>query len=227
LRIAISGQSGCGNTTATNNVGGALQLRVVNYTFRDLAKELNLGFDALHSHAEKTFIYDYLTDLVCIRAALSQSIIVGNRLAAWLVEADLRVWLHASLEARAARIARRESEKGSSYESVLYKTLQRDAQNRRRYLQVYGIDIQDHNDLDITINTEMLTADQVSSLIASAATWAKGNTLRRENVHLARIREIISENLKVPEKALFNSEENWDVKVLYDEFLARNNRIRP
>ena len=77
LKIAISSHSGCGNTTATNNVGATLGLEVVNYTFRDLAKDLNIPFEAIQQGASKSRIYDYLTDLNLMRAALRPRVVVG------------------------------------------------------------------------------------------------------------------------------------------------------
>lgn len=215
MRIAISGHSGCGNTTATTNVGKNLNLKVMNYTFRDLANGLSMSFDDLHKEAPSNFIYDYLTDLTCIRAALHKDIVLGTRLAAWLMDADLRIWLHAPLEARAARINCRESEKNSSYEHVLYKTLKRDEQNRKRYLQLYGIDINDHSDFDITINTDMLTAEQVSSLIVAAAQWASKNQMERKNLHLPRIREIIAENLDISVDTLTSLDTPVDIPAIF------------
>lgn len=205
MRIAISGHSGCGNTTATTNVGTALKLKVINYTFRDLAKELNMSFEDLHREAGENNIFDYMTDLQLIRSALAPNVIVGSRLAAWLMDAELRIWLQASLEVRASRINLRESEKHSGPEAVLYKTLRRDEQNRRRYMKLYGLDINDHSDFDITINTQMLTAEQVSSLVVAAAQWVSVNHLERQNMHLPRIKEIIAENLRIPMEALSNS----------------------
>jgi CMP/dCMP kinase len=215
MRIAISGHSGCGNTTATTNIGQSLDLKIMNYTFRDLAKELGMTFDELHKEAPDNFIFDYLTDLKCIRAALHQKIVLGTRLASWLMEADLRIWLHASLEARAFRINKRETEKNSSYEQVLYKTLKRDEQNRKRYLMLYGIDINDHSDFDMTINTEKLTASQVSGLIQSAAQWAYENKLERKNIHIGRIRQIVCEKLKLPLEALTDAHFEVEVSEIF------------
>ncbi|MBX9702805.1 MAG: cytidylate kinase family protein [Silvanigrellaceae bacterium] len=219
MRIAISGHSGCGNTTATTNVGKALDLKVVNYTFRDLARELSLNFEDLHKEASTNLIYDYLTDLVLIRQSLAHTnIVIGTRLAAWLMEAQLHIWLHAPLETRAARISCRESEKHSSHESVLYKTLKRDQQNQKRYLRLYGINIEDHSDFDITINTEKLAAQQVSNLVVAAAQWASTNkSTPRHNVHLERICEIISENLKLPLEALKNPDYPVNILDLYNK----------
>lgn len=215
MRIAISGHSGCGNTTATTNVGRALGLNIVNYTFRDLARELDISFDDIHREAPDNFIFDYLTDLKCIRAALQENIVLGTRLAAWLMDADLRIWLQAPLEARARRINKRESEKEATYESVLYKTLKRDEQNRKRYLQLYGLDIHDHSDFDVTINTEKLTAEQVSSLIVAAAQWATKNQLERKNLHIKRIQTIIADKLKLSEKVFTDLNFEMNVKDIF------------
>jgi CMP/dCMP kinase len=213
LKIAISSHSGCGNTTATNNVGATLGLEVVNYTFRDLAKDLNIPFEAIQQGASKSRIYDFLTDLNLMRAALRPRVVVGSRLAGWLVDADLRVWLHAPLEARAKRIFQREPDKHAGYESVLYRTLQRDEQNRKRYLEIYGIDINDRSDFDIIINTEKLTAEQVSSLIV--AQWASQNQLDRGNPHLLRIRKIISDNLGIDPRILVDAALSIDITEIY------------
>jgi cytidylate kinase len=213
LRIAISGQSGCGNTTAVHNVGKTLGLNVVNYTFRDLARDLDVPFEEIQKRAGETKVYDFLTDLSLIRASLQPRAVVGSRLAAWLVDADLRVWLHAPLETRAKRIHQRE--KDSLYESVLYRTLQRDEQNRKRYLQLYGIDINDRSDFDIIINTERLTAEQVSSLIVAAARWASQNQLDRKNLHLQRIRNMIADSLHIDPKVLVDDSVSVDLRRVY------------
>lgn len=215
LKIAISSHSGCGNTTATNNVGATLGLEVVNYTFRDLAHNLGLPFEIIQKNASKTNIYDFLTDLNLMRASLRPRVVVGSRLAGWLVDADLRVWLHAPLEARAKRIFQREPDKHAGYESVLYRTLQRDEQNRKRYLEIYGIDINDRSDFDIIINTEKLTAEQVSSLIVAAARWASQNELDRGNPHLLRIRKIISDNLSIDPRILVDDALKIDTREIY------------
>jgi CMP/dCMP kinase len=215
LRIAVSGLSGCGNTTATHNVGETLDLQVVNYTFRDLATDLELPFEDIQAEAEQSRVFDYLTDLQLIRASLQPKVIVGSRLAAWLVDADLRVWLQAPLETRAKRIFRREPERYPSYEAVLYRTLQRDEQNRKRYLQLYGIDINDRSDFDIIINTEKLTAEQVSSLIVAAARWASQNQLERKNIHLERIRKIISDALRLDPIVLTDAQTDLHVSAVY------------
>jgi cytidylate kinase len=197
------------------NVGRTLDLKVVNYTFRDLAADIGVSFEEIHDRSQLNRSFDYLTDLNQIRLSLQPKVVVGSRLAAWLVNADLRVWLQASLEERAKRIFRREVDKGLTYESVLYRTLQRDEQNRKRYLQLYGIDSNDRSDFDIIINTEKLTAEQVSSLIIAAARWASQNQLDRKNLHLGRIKNIISDSLKIDPAVLADPSLSVDLKAVY------------
>jgi CMP/dCMP kinase len=114
------------------------------------------------------------------------------------------------------RIFRRETGENLSYESVLYRTLQRDEQNRKRYLQLYGIDSNDRSDFDIIINTEKLTAEQVSSLIVAAARWASQNQLDRKNLHLERIRNMLTDGLHIDPAALVDPEVPVDLKTIYD-----------
>ena len=81
--------------------------------------------------------------------------------------------------------------------------------------RIYGIDINHRNDFDIIINTEKLTAEQVSSLIVAAARWASQNRLDRRNLHLLRIRKIISDNLDIDPKILVDDSLSIDVKEIY------------
>jgi len=220
VKIAISGYSGCGNTTATRNVGEKLNCEVFNYTFRNLANDIGVTFEEIHKDASCNAIYDYLTDAMAMRIALKDEIIIGTRLAAWLTEADLRIWLTASLDERARRISSRENRQQEySYEYFLYKTLKRDEQNRQRFIRLYGIDINQYSDLDLTINTQILTAEQVASLIVAASKWVSKNKLMRKNIHLQRIIKIIAKNLQVPEIVLCDLNYQFDIYKIF-------NRIR-
>lgn len=43
LRVAISGKSGCGNTTVSTLLSKRLGIRLVNFTFRQLAEEKGIS----------------------------------------------------------------------------------------------------------------------------------------------------------------------------------------
>ncbi len=44
MRIAISGKSGCGNTTVSTLVADRMNYKMINFTFRTLAKEKGIEF---------------------------------------------------------------------------------------------------------------------------------------------------------------------------------------
>ena len=134
VRIAISGLSGCGNTTACHNVANAMNLKVVNYTFRNLAQDMNLKFEEILEKRKEDPSYDYLLDRKQIDLVVSQdNTIMGSRLACWLVHADLKVWLESPLRERAARIAERETR---DYYEVLVETKTRDEYDIAQILEV-------------------------------------------------------------------------------------------
>lgn len=194
MRIAISGLSGCGSTTACTNVGKALGLKVVNYTFRNLAAANFLHLSEVQRLAARHREIDYLTDQRLIQLAQREkNCVVGSRLAGWLIDADLSVWLEAPLETRAGRIAHREKLPLATVKRV---TAKRDADNIARYKKVYGVDTLDHSDFDIVVNTSRLSARQVAELIVTAAKWAAANRERPVNPHAQRIKAIISQKLK-------------------------------
>ncbi|MBI3587647.1 cytidylate kinase family protein [Candidatus Micrarchaeota archaeon] len=194
MKIAISGLTGCGNSTATNNVASALGLPVVNYTMHNMAAESGMDFEEFHAMAQKSDAVDIELDSKIIELAQkadeqSGGCVVGTRLAGWLLQdADLRVWLHASLEVRARRVASRE---GLPYAEVLQRVSARDDADISRYKRIYGVDINDHEGFDLIVNTEYLTAEQAASLIVAAEKLAKQNRLKKP-IKLARhIRDVI------------------------------------
>ena len=156
-RIAISGKSGCGNSTVSRIVSERLNLRLINYTFHDIARERGVPFEEVWMLAQKDPQYDLKLDEMQVRMASEGNCVLGSRLAIWLLEdADLKVYLDAPLEVRAERIAKRE---GKPYRDTLKETMERDRRDRERYIKLYSIDIDDFAFADLVINTE--EGDQV------------------------------------------------------------------
>jgi len=176
LKIAISGLSGCGNTTVSKLVAKKLRCRFLNYTLRNLAAGLKKPFPAVQKQAEKSPVFDYAVDKKqAILAASSPRIVVGSRLACWLdspkvlgklrVEKapsfNLKAWLDAPLRVRAGRIAKRE---GKSLSLVLRETRARDAANAARYKRLYEIDVSNHSGLFV-VDVSKISAEQAADRI--------------------------------------------------------------
>ena len=152
IRIAVSGKSGCGNTTVSRLLAEKLGIRLINYTFHDMARERGLSFEELCRLAEQDSQYDRHLDRRQVELASQGSCVLASRLAIWLLEeADLRVYLQASAEVRAKRIARRE---GSSWRRTLPDIQARDTRDRNRYLKLYGIDIDVYGFAELVVDTE-------------------------------------------------------------------------
>ncbi len=152
IKIAISGKSGCGNTTVSKLVAERLGLRLINYTFKTMAKDLDMDFQELYEKAQRDLQYDRYLDRKQVEMAAEGDCVLGSRLAIWMLQdADLRVFLNARTEVRAKRIQERE---GGVYETVLRQTIERDEKDRNRYLQLYEIDNNKFDFADLIIDVE-------------------------------------------------------------------------
>ena len=167
MRIAISGKSGCGNSTVSRLVARRLGLRLINFTFKDLAAEYEVSFAELHRRAAHDPSIDRTLDRRQLAAAAQDDCVLGSRLAIWLLAAaDLKVYLAGMPEVRAQRIARRE---GLAYAAALAAMNERDTQDRARYLALYEIDVNRYEHADLVLDTAPMDQFQVTSAIVAAA----------------------------------------------------------
>jgi len=168
MRIAISGKSGCGNTTVSTLLAEKTGFPMVNYTFRQMAQEKGVDFWTFCEMAEKDDNIDRELDSRMVDMAMeTENSILGSRLAIWNMEnADLKVYLTASDEERARRISKRE---GGSIEEQLEITRKRDANDSARYRRIYGIDNNDTSVADLVIDTEGKTPQQIVDIILNAS----------------------------------------------------------
>jgi cytidylate kinase len=164
--IAISGKSGCGNTTVSKLVAARLGKEFINYTFRKLAEEQGKTLAEMLALAGKDDSWDRLLDARQVELAHQSDCVIGSRLAMWLLpDAALRVYLKASPEARVGRIHARE---GGDRGEIARFTALRDVQDHQRYLETYGIDTDDLSGAHLVIDTERWDAEQIAKLIAEA-----------------------------------------------------------
>jgi cytidylate kinase len=163
LRIAISGKSGCGNSTVSRIVAERLGLRLINYTFKDLGRERGMTFEEICEKAETDSQYDLTIDRTQVDLARAGGFVLGSRLAIWLLrDSAFTVYLAASPEVRAGRIARRE---GIGLEAALAKTAARDRRDHDRYRHLYSFDVDDYRFAKLVIDTEKLEPQAVAERI--------------------------------------------------------------
>jgi cytidylate kinase len=168
IKIAISGKSGCGNTTISRIVADTLGLRFINFTFRSLAEEKGITLEEVLKRAAADDSWDREVDRRQVSLAREGGgCVLGSRLAIWMLDdADLKVYLTAKPETRAARIFKRE---GGNLEAIASFTAERDRQDRDRYIKIYGIDNNAFDFAGMIIDTDPLSPQEIAALISERA----------------------------------------------------------
>jgi cytidylate kinase len=168
IKIAVSGKSGCGNTTVSKMVADRLGLQFINFTFRTLAQERGMSLNEILALAAKDDSWDKEVDSRQIQLARESSgCVLGSRLAIWMLEeADIKVYLSASAEIRAKRIVQRE--KGNLEEIAMF-TAERDRQDHLRYLHTYNIDNDNYRFAHLVIDTDVNDPDTIARMIIAEA----------------------------------------------------------
>ena len=171
MLITVSGPPGSGKSTAAAGLAAALGFDHVSGgdIFRQLAAERDLTLAEFGALAEEDGEIDRDLDRR-LRTVASErdDVVLESRLAGWMAgdHADLRVWLDAPTSVRAARIADRE---GWSVDEAVGKTEAREASERRRYANYYGIDIEDRSIYDLIVNTARWGEEAVLDVLLAAA----------------------------------------------------------
>ncbi|MCH5292010.1 MAG: cytidylate kinase family protein [Treponema sp.] len=163
IRVAISGKSGCGNTTVSTLLAQKLGVALINFTFRQLAEEKGLTLAQVIEAAKTDDSYDVTVDTRQVELARARSCVLGSRLAIWMLkEADLKVYLIADDDVRARRILNRE---GGDIAEIKAFTAMRDREDSARYQKLYGIDNNDFAFADLKIDTAAKSPEQIVQTI--------------------------------------------------------------
>lgn len=163
--IAVSGNAGSGKDTTGDLLGKKLGLRVVKATLKSYAREKKL--DILDfEEALKSDRYDRELDAWQREEVAKGDCVLVSMLSAYNApKADLRVWLHAPLETRAGRIAKRDNvpiAKAIEYVSG------RDRTFRARIKKIYGFDWWSQDLYDLAINTGRWQSEDVANIIINS-----------------------------------------------------------
>lgn len=163
VRVAISGKSGCGNTTVSSMLAEKLGIKLINYTFRQLAAEKGLTLAEVIENAKTDDSYDITVDTRQVDLARQESCILGSRLAIWMLkEADLKVYLLADDETRAKRVFNRE---GGNLQEIMNFTAMRDIEDSIRYQKLYKIDNNQFDFVDMQIDTALYNPQEIVTQI--------------------------------------------------------------
>jgi len=166
MRITISGPPGSGTTSLARFLAEKHGYRVISAgeVFRTLAKERDMDLAEFGILAETDPAVDKLIDERQKEIGESNDdIIIEGRLAGHMVtNADLRIWVSASLLCRAVRISQRE---GIDEDLAREQTAERDACEAVRYAKYYDINISDLSAYDLVISSEKWGREELGNVV--------------------------------------------------------------
>jgi cytidylate kinase len=170
MLLTVSGPPGSGKSTNAELLAERFDLEYISGgdIFRDLADERGYTPVEFNELAEEEDQIDRDLDRrLRTVAATNDDVLLESRLAGWLAaeHADLRFWLDAPLDVRAARIAEREDKTVAKARTT---TKRREQSEAKRYKQLYDVDIEDLGIYDVVINTARWGEMVVPDLLAEA-----------------------------------------------------------
>jgi len=160
--ICIAGLGGSGKSPIAESLAEKLGIRHLSRSFKTFSGD---GKDLVKFVENVKTDVDRKLDDEVIAEAKKQDCVVSTWLGPWMIkDADVKVWLNASLETRAARKAKSLKMPLEDAKSYLKKIEDADAE---RWKAFYGFDImKDHDVFDIEINTDKLKIEESVELIA-------------------------------------------------------------
>jgi cytidylate kinase len=170
MRITVSGLPGSGTTSLSRYLQEQLGFEMISAgeVFRMLAKEHHLDLAEFGRLAESDPAIDKKIDERQSQIARTKdNIIIEGRLSGWMVpEADLKIWINASISCRVKRIAFRDQVPDE--ETAQRITLEREACEALRYKNYYSIDISDLSPYHMVLNSEHWTVQELGRIVETA-----------------------------------------------------------
>ena len=174
--ICISGMAGTGKSTLSKKLARKYNLKC--YSGGDALKELARaeGYDVSRegwweSPEGLNFLkirgmdpkFDQAVDAKLLEYAKQGNVLLDSWTMPWLLKGGFKIWLLASIEKRAARVAVRDGLKLSEAFKVLEE---KEARTKAIYKELYGFVLgEDYEPFDLVLDTDNLNADEVFEVL--------------------------------------------------------------
>jgi len=172
MLITIGGTPGSGKTTVARLLAQQLELPHVyaGDLYRKAAEARGLSLEAFNRLAEQDHRIDRDLDAKMTEHARRGGVILEGRLAAFQALQEnvdaLKVWLTASDDVRAQRVSQRE---GGDQRELLRVNDERHRSDSRRYLGIYGFDLEDTSIYDMHLQSDDQSPQSLADVIAKEA----------------------------------------------------------
>jgi CMP/dCMP kinase len=185
MLITISGLPGSGKTTVARLLSQRLALPHIyaGDLYRRAAGERGVSLEEFNALTEKDHSIDRALDAKMAEYARQGNAILEGRLAGYIAVQEavdaLKVWLTASDEVCARRVAQREDKDS---QTVLRLNRERQGSDAKRYRAIYGFDLHDTSIYDLVLNSDHQTPEALAEQILARA----AERFRRPAVRTAR-----------------------------------------
>ncbi len=165
--ITIGGSIGSGKTTLAKELALRFNLRHVSagVVMRDMAEKMRMSIGEFSKYAESNPEVDLEVDNQQKGLAKEGDCVVDGRLSGHFLDSDIRIWLKAPLDVRVDRISQRD---GKTKEDAKISLMRREESERKRYREIYGINLDDLDIYDLVINTGKFDVGRIVEIISAA-----------------------------------------------------------
>ncbi|MCW4046923.1 MAG: cytidylate kinase family protein [Candidatus Bathyarchaeota archaeon] len=176
LVVCISGLAGTGKSTLAKKLAKKYHLNY--YSGGDALKTLAAeeGYDASSrgwwespeglrflEKREKDLKFDKAVDDKLLEYAQQGNVLLDSWTMPWLLKTGFKIWLAASVEKRAERIARRDR---LTVKEALEVLKEKEARTKAIYKKLYGFTLgEDFEPFDLVLDTDNLSADEVFQVL--------------------------------------------------------------
>lgn len=174
--ICVSGMAGTGKSTLSKKLAKKYDLGYYSGgdALKDLAKEA--GYDVFNEGwwenpiglkflgtREKDPKFDKAVDAKLVEYAKKGNVLLDSWTMPWLLKTGFKIWLQASLEKRAERVAKRDN---MSVKQAFEVLKEKEGKTRAIYKDLYGFVLgEDLAPFDFVLDTDNLSADEVFEVL--------------------------------------------------------------
>jgi len=170
--LCISGMAGCGKSTLAREIaekynlhyfsgGDALKALALEAGYKSVDRgwwESKEGMNFLEKRTQDSS-FDRKVDEKLLEWAKEGNVVLDSWTMPWLLKTGFKIWLEASPEERARRIAQRDD---ISVEKALMALKEKDAKTKAIYKKLYGIDLgEDFSPFDVILDVNTLSPEEV------------------------------------------------------------------
>ena len=170
--LCISGMAGCGKSTLAREIaekynlhyfsgGDALKALALEAGYKSVDRgwwESKEGMNFLEKRTQDSS-FDRKVDEKLLEWAKEGNVVLYSWTMPWLLKTGFKIWLEASPEERARRIAQRDD---ISVEKALMALKEKDAKTKAIYKKLYGIDLgEDFSPFDVILDVNTLSPEEV------------------------------------------------------------------